>query len=195
MQCSSYIATSLDGFIAKTDGSLDWLNAANATVPEGEDCGYAQYMAGVDVILMGRKTFETVLSFGAWPYDKPVYVLSRQWNALPAGAPATAQLWKGSLPALSAHLAASGVRAAYVDGGQLIQSFINAQLLDAITITRIPVLLGSGLPLFGPLADGCSTVAAQHLQTRSYDFGFVQSDYRLHYAAAGQSQDETQAEI
>jgi dihydrofolate reductase len=186
MQCSSFIATSLDGFIAKTDGSLDWLNAANATVPEGEDCGYAQYMAGVEVILMGRKTFETVLSFGAWPYDKPVYVVSHQWSALPAAAPATAQLWKDSLPALCTHLAASGVRAAYVDGGQLIQSFINAQLLDKITITRIPVLLGSGLPLFGPLADGTSTVTAQHLQTRSFEFGFVQSDYRLEYAAAGE---------
>ena len=138
-------------------------------------------MQGIDALVMGRNTYETVRGFTPWPYDKPVYVVSRQWSALPGGAPATAQLWKSSLPALRSHLAASGVRAAYVDGGQLIQSFINARLLDEITITRIPVLLGSGLPLFGPLADDCNTVAAQHLQTRSYDFGFVQSDYRLEY--------------
>ena len=187
MKCSSYIATSLDGFIAKTDGSLDWLDQANATVPEGEDCGYTQYMASVDVIVMGRKTFETVLSFGSWPYSKPVYVLSRQWSGLPASAPATAQLWSGPPAALQTHLKKNGVRGAYIDGGQLIQSFISAQLLDEITITRIPVLLGSGIALFGPLPAGRTALCTQHLHTRSYDFGFVQSHYALRYAQEPQA--------
>ena len=182
MQCSSYIATSLDGFIAKADGSLDWLDQANALVPEGADCGYAQYMASVDVIVMGRKTFETVLSFGAWPYDKPVYVVSRQWHSLPAHAPATARLWNDTPAALTAHLQAHGVRSVYVDGGQLVQPFISAQLLDEITITRIPLLLGTGIALFGPLPAGTASVAARHLHTRSYDCGFVQSHYALDYA-------------
>lgn len=182
MKCSSYIASSLDGFIAKADGSLDWLDQANASVPDGEDCGYAQYMASVDVIVMGRKTFETVLSFNTWPYDKPVYVVSRQWRSLPATAQATVRLWSDTPAALTAHLQANGVRSAYVDGGQLIQSFISAQLLDEITITRIPVLLGTGTSLFGPLPAGAATVTAQHLHTRSYDFGFVQSHYALDYS-------------
>ena len=183
VKCGSYIATSLDGFIAKTDGSLDWLDQANATVPDGEDCGYAQYMASVDVIAMGRKTFETVLSFGSWSYDKPVYVLSRQWQALPAGAPATVRLWTDTAQALAAHWQASGVRSAYIDGGLLIQSFIQAQLLAEITFTRIPVLLGQGIALFGPLPAGMSQVQAQHLHTSSYPFGFVQSQYALVYPA------------
>ena len=187
MKCSSYIATSLDGFIAKTDGSLDWLDQANATVPEGEDCGYAQYMASVDVIVMGRKTFETVLSFGTWPYSKPAYVLSRQWRSLPTNAPVTASLWSDTPAALKAYLHKNGVRSAYIDGGQLIQSFINAQLLDEITITRIPVLLGTGIALFGPLPTGTAALCTQHLHTRSYDFGFVQSHYALRYAQEPQA--------
>ena len=183
MKCSSYIATSLDAFIAKADGSLDWLDQANATVPEGEDCGYAQYMASVDVIAMGRKTFETVLSFGSWPYGKPVYVLSRKWQSLPDDTPATVRLWTDTPQALATHWQTNGVRNAYIDGGQLIQSFIQAQLLAEITVTRIPVLLGQGIPLFGPLPAGTPQVQARHLHTSSYPFGFVQSQYALDYSA------------
>ena len=64
---SVFIATSLDGFIARENDELDWLDAANATVPEGEDCGYLQFMETIDVLVMGRKTYEKVLSFGMWP--------------------------------------------------------------------------------------------------------------------------------
>ncbi len=187
MKCSSYIATSLDGFIARVDGSLDWLDQANATVPESEDCGYAQYMASVDAIVMGRKTFETVLSFTPWPYEKPVYVLSKQWRSLPPSAPAHVHLWSDTPIALMTHLQTQDMHSAYIDGGQLIQSFINAQLLSEITITRIPVLLGTGTPLFGPLAADTPQIATRHLHTQGYDFGFVQSRYALDYVKEPQS--------
>ncbi len=175
--CSAYIATSLDGFIARTDGSIDWLEAAQAGVPPGEDCGYAAYMAGIDAIVMGRNTFEKVLSFPSWPYALPVYVLSRRWDALAAGAPASATLWRGDVADLARHAAAQGHARLYIDGGLALQSFLAAGLLREITVTRIPVLLGEGLPLFGPLPQG--DVALQHLATRSWDFGFVQSHYRI----------------
>ena len=78
MKVSVYIATSRDGFIAGNDGALDWLNEANASVPDGEDCGFHVFMDSVEVLIMGRKTYELVLSFGEWPYGRtPVVVLSR----------------------------------------------------------------------------------------------------------------------
>ena len=176
MHCSAYIATSLDGFIARPNGDLDWLDAAQATVTPGEDCGYAEYMANIDAIVMGRNTYEKVRSFTPWPYNKPVYVLSNHWSALPEDAPPSVELFKGSCDQLVDKLSTMGRERVYIDGGKTIQSFISAGLLDEITITTIPVLLGSGLSLFGGLT---GDVRLDHLQTQSWAFGFVQSRYRL----------------
>lgn len=186
-RCSVFIATSLDGFIARSDGRIDWLNDANALVPPGEDCGFAEFLSSVDALVMGRNTFEQVLSFPEWPYgSKPVVVLSHSLRSLPAQAPATVILSAESPAALAERLSAEGLRHLYVDGGGTIQSFLMANLIDAITITVIPVLLGSGKPLFGPLQ---SDVHLQLLTNRAYDCGFVQSTYlvrriagREHYA-------------
>lgn len=178
MPCYAYIATSLDGFIARPDGGLDWLDAAQARITPPEDCGYAAFMQGMDALVMGRNTYEKVRSFTPWPYDKPVYVLSRTLQALP-DAPAGVQLFHGTPAELLAHAEQQGQPRLYVDGGLTVQSFIAAGLLDEITITRIPVLLGEGLPLFGPLHAGHTEVALHHIGTRSWDFGLVQSRYAL----------------
>ena len=181
MPCYAYIATSLDGFIARPDGGLDWLDAAQARITPPEDCGYADFMHGIDALVMGRNTYEKVRGFTPWPYDKPVYVLSRTLKELP-DAPAGVQLFRGTPAELVAHAAAQGQPRLYVDGGLTLQSFIVAGLLDEITMTRIPVLLGEGLPLFGPLGSGQTAVQLRHLATRSWDFGLVQSHYALENA-------------
>lgn len=178
MPCYAYIATSLDGFIARPDGNLDWLNAAQARITPPEDCGYAAFMQGIDALVMGRNTYETVRGFTPWPYDKPVYVLSRTVQVLP-DAPAGVKLFQGTPAELIAHAGHQGQTRLYVDGGLTVQSFIAAGLLDEITLTRIPVLLGKGLPLFGPLGAGHTEVQLRHLGTRSWDFGLVQSRYAL----------------
>lgn len=179
-RCSVFIATSLDGFIARSDGRIDWLNEANALVPAGEDCGFAEFFSSVDALVMGRNTFEQVLSFPEWPYgSKPVVVLSHSLRSLPAQVPATVSLSAGSPTALVARLSARGLRHLYIDGGLTIQSFLMANLVDEMTITVIPVLLGSGKTLFGSLQ---RDVNLQLIASRAYDFGFVQSTYLVRRA-------------
>ena len=176
-KCSVFIATSLDGFISRTDGSIDWLNRANAVVPSGEDAGFAQFMSGVDALVMGRNTFEQVLTFGEWPYQStPLVVLSRHLRALPANAPATVSLSSESPQQLVERLSAKGLNHLYVDGGLTIQSFLAANLIDEMTITVIPILLGSGKSLFGALD---SDIDLELVSSKAFDFGFVQNKYRV----------------
>jgi len=173
---SVFIATSLDGFIARVDGSIDWLLQAQATVPPGEDCGYQAFMNTVDGLVMGRKTFEQALDFDPWPYTgKQVVVLSRQGVAVPAALCDSVSVSAEAPADLLARLSAAGARRLYIDGGQTIQGFLRAGLIDELIITVIPVLLGAGRPLFGPLD---ADVALTHVETRAYPFGFVQSHYR-----------------
>lgn len=176
-KCSVFIATSLDGFIARENGNIDWLTEANLLVPPGEDCGYGDFMANVDAVVMGRNTFEQVLSFGAWPYGStPVVVLSQRGVALPAEIPPCVSVSSEMPGRLVARLTAQGAKKIYVDGGLTIQHFLAAGLIDDITITVIPVLLGAGKPLFGALP---ADIQLKHENTRSFDFGFVQSRYRV----------------
>jgi dihydrofolate reductase len=172
-----FIATSLDGFIAREDGRIDWLLQANEAVPPGEDCGYAAFMATVDAIVMGRATFEQVLAFADWPYGTtPLMVWSRRLQALPAGLPPTVSLHAGSATELAAHAAQHGHGRLYVDGGRTIQAFLAAHLIDEPTITVIPILLGRGRPLFGGMGPD---VHLTHLSTQAWPFGFVQNRYAV----------------
>jgi len=177
-RCTAFIATSLDGFIARTDGSIDWLEGANELVPPGEDCGFAKYMGTVDAIVMGRRTFEQVLGFENWPYgEMPVYVMSRSLISIPPSAPLTCSV-HDCPPAELASLAWDvGHRRLYVDGGVTIRSFLAAGLLAEITITVVPVLLGEGRPLFGRFAAGDTWLELR--ETKSFPFGFVQSRYAV----------------
>lgn len=171
-----FIATSLDGFIARPDGSLDWLVQAQATAPAGEDFGYAEFMANIDALVMGRKTFDTVLGFDPWPYgERPVWVMSRQPTlAIPEALRPAVRHGGADARALLLQLAQSGVRRVYLDGGELIQAFLFEDLVDRITLTTIPVLLGQGRRLWGALpADRAWTMEA----ARHWDCGFVQGRY------------------
>jgi dihydrofolate reductase len=175
IKVSVFIATSLDGFIARPDGSIDWLNEANTVVPSGEDCGYDEFMQLIDVLVMGRNTFEQVLSFDAWPYgDRRVVVLSSKPLHLPAHLPATVSPSKEKPTELVRRLSSEGVKHLYVDGGITIQRFLSADLIDDMTITVIPVILGKGRPLFGPLEQD---IPLTLVATKAYEFGFVQLKY------------------
>jgi dihydrofolate reductase len=176
VRCSVFIATSLDGYIARPDGALDWLPGADGDTG-GEDYGFHRFYASVDTLVVGRKTFEFARALPQWPYaGKRVVVLSRRFPAGPAAVGADA-LGSSLAPVeLLARLAEQGARHAYVDGGRTIQAFLRAGLIQELTITRVPVLLGEGIPLFGPTG---RDIRLDHLRTRTYANGFVQSSYAL----------------
>lgn len=169
LQASVFIGTSLDGFIARMNGDFDFLPPGG-----GEPHGYHEFMATVDALVIGRKTFETVLTFETWPYgDKPVFVLSTGTLA-PAPLGAVVERMAGDPAEIASRLGARGIRHVYVDGGITIQRFLQARLIQRLIITRVPVLIGSGIPLFGALQ---SDIVLTHVATRQYASGLVQSEY------------------
>ena len=170
MKASVFIATSLDGFIAREDGALDWLPPDG-----GEPHGYTEFMATVDALVIGRKTFETVLGFDQWPYGTtPVVVLSTTLSKVTVPAGAVCEVMAGTPHEIVSRLAQRGMTHLYIDGGVTIQGFVEAGLIQRLIITRIPVLLGSGIPLFGPLS---RDIRLGHVATRTYPSGLVQSEY------------------
>jgi dihydrofolate reductase len=172
MKASVFIATSLDGFIAREDGGLDWLPKNG-----GEPHGYDEFMATVDALVIGRKTYETILGFDSWPCGtKPVTVLSATLSALKAPGGAVCELFSCSPFEIVDRLIDRGVDHIYVDGGLTIQGFLRAGLIQRMTITRIPVLLGPGIPLFGPVSHD---IHFRHVWTKTYRSGMVQSQYSL----------------
>lgn len=174
MKVSVFIATSLDGFIAREDDSLDWLDAANKTVPANEDCGYGAFMASVDLLVMGRGTYEQVLTFGDWPYEKPVIVLSSQTLDIPKSLASRVEHSSETPQAIYKRLSERGVKSIYLDGGITIQRFMAAGLVDDLTITSIPIILGRGKALFANLN---KDIPLALVSSRSYPFGFVQTTY------------------
>lgn len=174
-ECAAFIATSLDGYIARPCGGIDWLEASQSAVPTGEDCGYSAFMQTVDAVVMGRATYEKALSFPAWPFpDKPVWVISRSLQSLAPCLPASTQLLRDRPEAIVARAALRGFQRLYIDGGLLIQSFLRAGLLEQLTVTMVPVLLGAGRPLFGPME---RDVRLRLRSSQTFPFGFVQSTY------------------
>ena len=171
MKASVFVGASVDGFIARANGDLDWLPAG-----DGEEHGYEAFMTSVDALVIGRKTFETVLSFDKWPYgEKPVFVLSTRPLA-PAPADAVVQRMCGAPADILSQLAARGIQHVYVDGGVTIQGFLRAGLIQRLVITRVPVLIGSGIPLFGITP---RDIRLEHIATRQYASGLVQSEYAV----------------
>jgi dihydrofolate reductase len=165
---SVFIGMSVDGFIARPDGDLDFLEEGG-----GEPHGFEEFYESVDALVMGRKTFETVQKFGAWPYaGKRVVVLSSG----PLQLPETAEQMSGAPAEIVARLAASGAHNLYIDGGITIQRFLRDGLVQRLIITRVPVLIGEGIPLFGSLP---RDVRLKHLATRQYPGGLVQSEYQV----------------
>jgi dihydrofolate reductase len=171
MKGSVFVGTSVDGFLARTNGQFDFL-------PEGggEEHGYEAFMASVDALVIGRKTYETVLGMPGWAYGKkPVFVLSTRPLA-PAPAGAVVERMSGEPAEIAGALDARGVRHAYVDGGITIQAFLRAGLIQRLVVTRVPVLIGSGIPLFGAVP---RDIPLKHVATRQYVSGLVQSEYEV----------------
>ena len=175
MNVSVYIAVSLDVFIARENGDLDWLPEPGAS---DEDYGYHAFMDTVDALVMGRNTFEKVLSFGVdWPYgDKPVVVLSNSGLEIPDHLPQTATTLGGDLSEIVAALLQRGYEHVYLDGGVTVQHFLRAGLINRMILTIVPVLLGSGRPLFGSLTED---IPLQLVDQRSWPSGLSQLTYTL----------------
>jgi dihydrofolate reductase len=171
MRASVFVGTSLDGFIARTDGKLDFLPAGG-----GEPHGYAEFMGSVDVLVIGRKTYEIVLAFDEWPYEEKLVVVLSTRTLPPAPAGARVEHMSGPPAQIHAQLAARGLRHAYIDGGVTIQEFLRAGLIQRLIVTRVPVLIGSGIPLFGTIA---RDIPLRHIATRQYASGLVQSEYEV----------------
>lgn len=168
-----FIACSQDGFIARADGDIGWLHQ----LPDiGSDYGYADFMAGMDGLVMGRATFEKVLTFGEWPYKKPLVVVSRSLNALPEALSGNVSISRDSPAELMARLGREGWQRACIDGGRLISSFLQAGLISSLTLSRIPILLGTGLPLFSGLS---RDIRLEHESTEAYASGLVQSRFSV----------------
>ena len=172
MIVSVFIGTSVDGFIARRNGSYDFLPDGG-----GEPHGYSEFMASVDTLVIGRKTFEAVLALPAWPYGgKNVVVLSSKPVDFSGVRGNTIQLMAGSPVAIVATLAAKGAQHVYVDGGITIQRFLRDGLVQRLIITRVPVLIGGGIPLFGSLPQD---VQLRHVATQQYKSGLVKSEYQV----------------
>ena len=170
MTLSVFVGTSVDGFIARSNDDLDFLPPGG-----GEPHGFDEFIASVDAIVMGRRTFEKVLTLGAWPYgDKRVVILSHRPVDLSAAVGGIVEQMAGAPAEIVSRLAASGADHLYIDGGFTIQEFLRAGLIQRLVITRVPVLIGDGIPLFGALP---RDVQLRHVATRQYPSGLVQSEY------------------
>lgn len=173
MKAHVFCGISLDGFIARADGGLDFLD------PYGDEESveaYNEFVSGIDVFVFGRGTFEKVLEFKTWPFDKPVFVLSRSLKELPEGHAGKAELLAMDPAAVIEFLTERGFTSAYIDGGRVVQSFLSAGLIDTITLSRAPVLIGSGIPLFGNIP---ADIELEHLRTKVCPNGLVRSYYMV----------------
>ena len=176
MKVSAFIATSLDGYIAKPDGDINWLMEADNSGAK-EDYGYKEFSDSIDCMVMGRNTMEMVMSFPEWPYEnKRVIVLSNTLKITPSQLNDKVKFYSGSLIKLVTQLKNEGCKRLYIDGGKTIQAFINEELLTDITITTIPILLGEGLSLFGKTNHD---IKLKLLESNSYPSGFVKSTYEI----------------
>jgi dihydrofolate reductase len=172
MTASVFIGTSVDGFIARPNGDLDFLPAGG-----GEPHGYDEFMATVDALVIGRKTFETVLAYPTWPYgNKRVVVLSSQPLDFSGVRGGVVEQMAGPPAEIVSRLAATGARNLYIDGGITIQRFLRAGLIQRLIITRVPVLIGDGIPLFGALP---RDLRLRHVATQYYPSGLVKSEYEV----------------
>ena len=171
MKTSVYIGTSIDGFIAKKDGNIDWLTQyAN----DDASHAYEEFMNGIDAIVIGRGTFEKILTFPSWPYEKKAFVLSTSLKQLPDPVKDKATLLSMKPKELLSYLSGMGFSSVYVDGGKVIQGFLKEDVIDDLIISRVPMLIGNGIPLFGFLS---ADLKFKHIRTEIQSNGLVRSYY------------------
>ena len=171
MKLSVFCGVSVDGFLARPDHALDFLDTGGQ-VPHG----FEEFYRSVDVVVIGRKTFEVVLTFSKWAYgNKPVVVLSSHPIDFSSVKGGVVQQMSGEPAEIVISLKAQNFKHAYIDGGITIQRFLAAGLIDRLTVTRVPILIGEGIPLFGLLPHD---IKLNHVATRTYKGGLVQSEYK-----------------
>ena len=185
MKCSVYIATSIDGYIATPDGGVDWLHTSGNLEAEmgSEDMGFQSFMDSVDCIIMGRKCMEMISSMNItseqWPYgDVRIVVLSNTVKEPPENLSGKIEMYSGNIQELIIKLESSGFKHAYIDGGTTITSFINLELINEMTITKSPVLLGEGIPLFGKIN---KNVKLEKAKVSAFPNDFIQVKYSVNY--------------
>ncbi len=186
MKCSVCIATSADGYIATLDGGVDWLHSAGnseADMGDNPDMGFSAYMASVDCMIMGRKCMEMISSMNLtpeqWPYgDTHIVVLSNTIKTPPENLKGKVEMFSGEVTDLVKELESRGFKHAYIDGGTTITSFLNLKLIDEMTITRAPVLLGGGISLFGKLENPIKLINSK---ATAFANDFTQIDYQVNY--------------
>jgi len=171
MKTIVYIGTSLDGFIARKDGAIDWL--VQFEKPVRDD--YRKFISRIDAVVIGRGTFDKVLTFPSWPYEKKVFVLSTRVKKVPAQLIGKVTVLSMKPGALLNYLSDEGFANIYVDGGKVIQSFLKEDRIDEMIVTKVPVLIGSGIPLFGELD---KDLPFKHVRTKVYSNGLVKSRYK-----------------
>ncbi len=175
MKASVFVGTSLDGFIARENGELDWLTGSDES--GGANYGFKDFFDTVDMLVMGRHTYEKVLTFDQWYYGtKPVIVLTTRQLEIPQRLAATVESMSGPPAEIVQRLAARGAKHLYIDGGNTIQRFLSAGLVNRIIISRLPILIGKGISLFGPLP---RDIKLRHMSTREFAGGMVQSEYEV----------------
>jgi dihydrofolate reductase len=173
-----FLGMSVDGFIARLDGDIGWLTGgadANAGPDDGSggDFGFTEFVSGIDALVMGRATYDVIAPFDEWPYQgRPVHVLS---TTLTPGADPRITVHPTYDDALAA-LTAAGYRRVYVDGGRTVHQFLRAGLIADLTLSRVPVLIGTGHTPFGELE---KDVLLEHVDTKTFSGGMVQSTYRV----------------
>jgi len=186
MKCSVFIATSVDGFIAKNDGSVDWLHTAGkheVDMGKQADMGMSEYMSSVDCMIMGRKCMDMISSMNLtpeqWPYgNTKIIVLSNSIKEAPDNLKDKVEMYSGDLLALIAGLESKGFKHAYIDGGTTIQAFINLKLINELTITKAPILLGEGKPLFGKTL---KDIKLEQTSAIVFPNDFIQVQYKVNY--------------
>ena len=168
------MGTSLDGFIARPDGGIDWLGDPDD--PGDEDFGWSEFFPTIDRMVMGRATFEKLLTFDAWMYgDTPLTVMTSTLQEVPERVAGKVTLSRKTPAEVLDELGTLGCKRVYVDGGRLVQSFLREDLIDELVISRLPILIGQGIPLFGPLP---GDLRWTHRSTKVFDsHGIIKSTY------------------
>jgi len=172
MRMSVFVGMSVDGFIARRNGTFDFLDEGG-----GEPHGYEEFIASVDALVIGRNTFDVVMGFDEWPYgDRRVVVLSSRKLDLSKVRGGRVEQMGGEPGEIAAKLKADGVKHAYVDGGITVQGFLRAGLIHRLILSRVPMLIGDGIPLFGTLG---RDVKLRHVATQTYAGGLVKTEYEV----------------
>ena len=172
-----YVGTSIDNYVADRNGGLEWLESVPN--PGKSDFGWDDFLSTIDAVVMGRKTFETVIGFNIpWPYPVPAFILSSTMKSLPEGFEGDAVIISGIPEEIDSKIREKGYENIYIDGGSTIQKYLKSDLIDDLIITKIPILLGGGISLFSDLPDH---IMFEHLSTEVMIDQLVKSHYRRNH--------------